>query len=114
MPDQDRNTNELVVPEAKDALEQLKIETANEVMAEEMGGNITSDNYEARLDEYKYEVADNLGLKEKIDKVGWENMTTREVGKIGGQMGGKIGGNMVKKMITMAEENMLNQRKTDK
>lgn len=110
----DKNNNELVVPEAKNALEQLKIETANEVMTEELGNNITPDNYEKRLDNLKYEIADDLGLKEKIEEVGWENMTTKEVGKIGGRMGGKIGGNMVKKMIAMAEENMLNQRKTEK
>jgi hypothetical protein len=108
------NNNDLVVPEAKNALEQLKIKTANEVMTEELGNNITPENYEKRLDDLKYEVADDLGLKEKIEEVGWENMTTKEVGKIGGRMGGKIGGNMVKKMIAMAEENMLNQRKTEK
>jgi hypothetical protein len=107
----DNNRNELVVPKAKNAMDRLKIETANEVMAEEMGGNITPDNYEERLDELKYEVAEDLGLKEKIEDVGWENMTTKEVGKIGGRMGGKIGGNMVKKMVAMAEDNMLNQRK---
>lgn len=108
-----KNNNELVVPEAKNAMEQLKIETANEVMTDEMGGNITPDNYEKKLNDLKYEVADDLGLKEKIDEVGWENMTTKEVGKIGGRMGGKIGGNMVKKMIARAEENMLNQRKSE-
>ncbi len=106
----DNNNNELVVPEAKNALQKLKLETANEYMAAEMGGQITPDNYESKLDNLKYEIADDLGLKEKIAEVGWENMTTKEVGKIGGRMGGKIGGNMVKKMIAMAEESMLNQR----
>lgn len=108
------NDNRLVVPEARNSMKQLKIETANEVMAEEMGSNITPENYEEKLDNLKYEIADDLGLKEKIKEVGWENMTTKEVGKIGGKMGGKIGGNMVKKMIAMAEENMLNQRNTEK
>lgn len=102
--------NELVVPQAKNALDQLKIETANEYMADEMGGRITPDNYQTKLNDLKYEIADDLGLKEKIEEVGWENMTTKEVGKIGGRMGGKIGGNMVKKMIALAEASMLNQR----
>jgi len=106
--------DKLVVPEARTQMQELKIKTANEVMSEELGGNVTSENYEKKLDQLKYEVAEDLGLKEKIEDIGWENMTTKEVGKIGGQMGGKIGGNMVKKMIAMAEENMLNQRKTDK
>ena len=48
------------------------------------------------LDKFKYEVADELGLMNKIKKVNWKNMTTHEVGK--------IGGNMVKKMVKMAEE----------
>lgn len=50
------------------------------------------------LDTFKYEVADELGLMDDIKNRGWENMTTREVGK--------IGGNMVKKMVQFAEDNM--------
>lgn len=50
----------------------------------------------------KYEVAEELGLRDDIEKRGWENMTTREVGK--------IGGNMVKKMVEYAEENMSRSR----
>ncbi|WP_350342443.1 alpha/beta-type small acid-soluble spore protein [Proteinivorax tanatarense] len=55
------------------------------------------------LDEFKYEVANQLGLKEKIDRVGWGNMTTYECGKIGG----RIGGAMVKSMIKSAQEQMI-------
>ncbi|KKC29318.1 small, acid-soluble spore protein, alpha/be [Caldanaerobacter subterraneus subsp. pacificus DSM 12653] len=43
-------------------------------------------------------MADELLLEGGIEKRGWENMTTREVGK--------IGGNMVKKMIRFAEKEM--------
>ncbi len=50
------------------------------------------------LDKLKYEVAGELHLDDDIQQRGWENMTTREVGK--------IGGNMVKKMIRFAEEEM--------
>jgi len=50
------------------------------------------------LDRFKWEVAEDLGLAEKIQRVGWENLTTREVGMIGGQM--------VKRMIAAAEESL--------
>lgn len=48
------------------------------------------------LDRFKWEIAGELGLAEKIRQVGWENMTTKEVGMIGGQM--------VRRMIEAAEE----------
>lgn len=53
---------------------------------------------EPALDRFKYEVADDLGLQDDIKARGWENMTTREVGK--------IGGNMVRRMIERAERDM--------
>lgn len=53
---------------------------------------------EDALDRFKWEVAGDLGLVPKVREVGWENMTTREVGK--------IGGHMVKRMIAAAEENL--------
>ncbi|WP_218015219.1 alpha/beta-type small acid-soluble spore protein [Brevibacillus dissolubilis] len=61
--------NHLVVPQAEDAMNRLKMETAHE-----------------------------LGLDDDIEQRGWGEMTTREVGK--------IGGNMVKKMIAYAEKHM--------
>ncbi|GAB6174800.1 alpha/beta-type small acid-soluble spore protein [Paradesulfitobacterium aromaticivorans] len=54
------------------------------------------------LDEFKWEVASELGLTEKIQSQGWENMTSRECGHVGG----RIGGSMVKAMIRRAEEGM--------
>lgn len=89
-----------------DEMEKLKLRVANETLGQEMNKEITESNYESILDEKKMEVAEELGLKEKIENVGWGNMTTKEVGKIGGQMGGQIGGQMVKKLITMAEAQM--------
>ncbi|MCL4516643.1 MAG: alpha/beta-type small acid-soluble spore protein [Firmicutes bacterium] len=56
---------------------------------------------EPSLDRFKYEVADELGLLDKIKREGWENMTTREVGK--------VGGHMVRKMIQMAEESLVDE-----
>lgn len=53
---------------------------------------------EAALDRLKYEVADELGLRDDIEDRGWGEMTTREVGK--------LGGNMVRKMIRFAEAEM--------
>lgn len=87
-------------------LEKLKLQVANETLGQDMNKKITADNYESVLDQKKAEVAEELGLKEKIENVGWENMTTKEVGKIGGQMGGHIGGQMVKKLVAMAESQM--------
>ncbi|WP_350344900.1 alpha/beta-type small acid-soluble spore protein [Proteinivorax tanatarense] len=53
---------------------------------------------EQMLDQYKYEVASELGLNQKIQSGGWNSMTTREVGQIGGQM--------VKRMIQEAEQQL--------
>ncbi|XEQ93151.1 hypothetical protein SCACP_20030 [Sporomusa carbonis] len=87
-------------------LEKLKLRVANETLGRDMHKEVNDDNYESILDAKKYEVAEELGLKEKIENVGWENMTTKEVGKIGGRMGGHIGGQMVKKLVAMAEAQM--------
>lgn len=54
------------------------------------------------LDALKYEVAEDLNLDDDIAEEGWENMTTREVGK--------IGGHMVKKMIRFAKKEMKPRR----
>lgn len=53
---------------------------------------------EKQLDELKWEVAEELQLDDDIQDRGFENMTTREVGK--------IGGNMVKKLVRFAEKEM--------
>ncbi|MCY0881080.1 MAG: small, acid-soluble spore protein, alpha/beta type, partial [Firmicutes bacterium] len=53
-------------------------------------------------DQFKYEIAESLGLLPEIQQKGWGEMTSRDIGKIGG----KIGGNMVKVMIRFAEEAM--------
>lgn len=34
----------------------------------------------------KYEIAEELGLSEKIDKLGWSGLTAEETGRIGGLM----------------------------
>lgn len=54
------------------------------------------------LEQFKWEVADELGLTSKIKSQGWENMTSRECGHVGG----RIGGSMVKTMIRRAKESL--------
>ncbi|AFM00779.1 small, acid-soluble spore protein, alpha/beta type [Desulfitobacterium dehalogenans ATCC 51507] len=56
------------------------------------------------LDEFKMEVASELGLTEQIQTKGWANMTSRDCGHVGG----RIGGSMVKAMIRRAEESLKN------
>lgn len=34
----------------------------------------------------KYEIAEELGLREKVDKFGWSGLTAEETGRIGGIM----------------------------
>jgi Small, acid-soluble spore proteins, alpha/beta type len=54
------------------------------------------------LEQFKWEVADELGLSSKIEAQGWGNMTSRECGHVGG----RIGGSMVKTMIRRAKESL--------
>jgi small acid-soluble spore protein D (minor alpha/beta-type SASP) len=54
------------------------------------------------LDQFKWEVAEELGLSSKIKSQGWENMTSRECGHVGG----RIGGSIVKTMIRRAKESL--------
>ncbi|MGI6559220.1 MAG: small, acid-soluble spore protein, alpha/beta type [Limnochordia bacterium] len=54
---------------------------------------------EKEFERYKYEVAAKLGLKEKVDELGWKNLTARECGRVGGKMGGRIGGRTVLERI---------------
>jgi hypothetical protein len=98
--------NDILEPNAKRELDKLKLEVANETLGRDMDTEISADNYEAALDKKKWEAAEDLGLKDKIEDAGWENMTTGEVGKIGGKVGGRIGGQMVKELIAMAESQM--------
>lgn len=50
---------------------------------------------EPALDQLKYEVAEDLGLLPEIATKGWGDMTTRDVGRVGGEM--------VRRMIQAAE-----------
>lgn len=52
------------------------------------------------LDKIKYEVADEIGVKVPENDY-WGNMTSRECGSVGGYM--------VKKLIAMAEKQLVNR-----
>ena len=54
------------------------------------------------LENFKYEVANELGLVDKVHSKGWENMTSRECGL--------MGGTMVRKMVHQAEEDLVKKR----
>jgi len=41
---------------------------------------------ETPQDRLKYEIAEELGLMEKIKEVGWGGLTAKETGRIGGLM----------------------------
>jgi len=52
------------------------------------------------LERYKYEIAEDLGLSDRIRQVGWGDMTSRECG----MTGGRIGGSITKVLVRMGEE----------
>ncbi|MCF6097042.1 alpha/beta-type small acid-soluble spore protein [Thermovorax subterraneus] len=56
----------------------------------------TAAKSEKELEKLKAEVARELNLEDYIKKRGWENLTARETGK--------IGGHMVKKLMQKARE----------
>ena len=53
---------------------------------------------EQSMDRFKNEVAEELGLADKIAHRGWGEMTARECGK--------VGGTMVKKMVKMVQNRL--------
>ncbi len=52
------------------------------------------------LDNFKYEIASEIGITPQIQDGYWGEISSRNCGRVGG----KIGGNMVKAMIRRAEE----------
>ncbi|WP_141430405.1 alpha/beta-type small acid-soluble spore protein [Bacillus sp. 03113] len=76
--------NKLLVPEARAGVDQLKARIAN-----------TQDP-----DKAKFEAAKEVGVP--LDKDYNGQLTSKEAGKIGGNLGGK----MVREMVKMAEEQL--------
>lgn len=56
------------------------------------------------LDQFKYEIANEIGLTGRIQTAGWENMTSRECGS--------VGGGMTKRMVQMAEQALAGNKGT--
>ncbi|HEU4964952.1 MAG TPA: alpha/beta-type small acid-soluble spore protein [Bacilli bacterium] len=81
-----RKRNRLLVPDARDALDRLKGDVMNTMSAEEA----------------KYESARRQNVP--LTKGDNGELTARQAGKVGGP----IGGQMVKKMIALAQMQMMN------
>ncbi|MED4533013.1 alpha/beta-type small acid-soluble spore protein [Metabacillus fastidiosus] len=81
--------NRLLVPEAREAVNQLKANIANVADPEDA----------------KFEIAKEAGIP--LQKGYNGTLTSKEAGKIGGS----LGGNMVKEMIRMAQEKLQNKDK---
>ena len=79
-----KNRNKILVPEARENLDQLKAKVSG-----------TNKPEDAAL-----EVAKELGIPLKEGYNG--KLTSEEAGKVGG----RIGGSMVKELVRMAQENM--------
>lgn len=83
--------NNILVPEAKQALNQLRVR-----IMEAQGYGLNS----APDEDLKYEIANELGIP--FNKGYNGNLTSEQAGKIGGP----IGGNMVKEMVKLAHEQL--------
>ncbi|MEW6031450.1 MAG: small, acid-soluble spore protein, alpha/beta type [Bacillota bacterium] len=103
-----RRRRRALVPEARTALDQLKYSVLSETgvakRPETAPGAADPWTYRQLLEHYKWHIAEELGLDQKVRSLGWADMPTRDVGAIGGHLGGQIGGQMVRRMIALAEE----------
>lgn len=45
---------------------------------------------ELELEQMKFEIAEELGLGDKVKEKGWENLTARETGRVGGIMSRRL------------------------
>ncbi|HWL25489.1 MAG TPA: alpha/beta-type small acid-soluble spore protein [Ureibacillus sp.] len=79
-----RNRNKLLVPEAREGLDQLKAKVAGTT----------------NPDQAKFEIAKEVGVPLKEGYNG--KLTSEQAGKVGG----RLGGNMVKELVRMAQENL--------
>lgn len=56
------------------------------VIRAKIKNNKTLTESEKMREAVKYEIASELGLKDKVDKYGWSGLTAEETGRIGGIM----------------------------
>jgi hypothetical protein len=88
-------------------LDRLKYEVAEEIgyFPHRLGQAPQSPGgYAAAIGDYKYEVAQELGIPLAHGYNG--DLTSRQAGAIGGHIGGRLGGQMVRRMIQIAEEHL--------
>jgi hypothetical protein len=97
------NQNGQVIPEAD--LESLKLGVANAIgLGSQVGvSSVTAANYTEVIELHKDQISSELGVLPQVERVGWENITSRDCGRIGGRIGGHLGGQMVREMIQRAE-----------
>lgn len=101
-----RNKKRPLNPASIQALNNFKMEIASELGIVQKSSD---GSFEKALDKYKEEIATELGLTNRIQDDGWQTISSKDCGTVGGRMGGKIGGQMVKKLIALAEEDLLNK-----
>lgn len=56
------------------------------IIKSKIKGNKELSEVEKLREKIKYEIADELGLKDKVDELGWSGLTSEETGRIGGMM----------------------------
>lgn len=56
------------------------------VIKAKLKSNMELTEAEKLREKMKYEIAEELGLKEKVEKLGWSSLTSEETGRIGGIM----------------------------
>jgi len=71
----------------------------------EFAGITNEQQYRSKLENFKYEVAQETGIPLQDGYNG--NLKSREAGVIGGHIGGKIGGHMVREMIRAYEASLV-------
>lgn len=81
------NKRKILVPEAQKGLDQLKAKIANSQTPEDA----------------KFEIAEEVGVPLKKGYNG--GLTSHQAGKVGG----RLGGNMVRELVRMAQEDMINK-----
>jgi hypothetical protein len=105
-----RRRGQALVPIARAALDQLKFTVIREIGVAKNPATASSAadprNYSHVLDRFKWHIAEELGLDQKVRSLGWADMPSRECGSVGGHLGGQIGGQMVRRMIALAEERL--------
>ncbi len=105
-----RRSGRALVPQARQALVNLKFSVISQFGVAERpqtaGQAASPGGYYQLLDYFKWQIAEELGLDQKVRHLGWADMPTRECGTVGGRLGGQIGGQMVRRMIALAEERM--------